>query len=112
MRFAVLITALIVAAGQTAAFPCRFTTECYEDVPCRAAQSEIDVRIEDETIASDFGDLTIIAVKQERNLTTAFATGGGGEYLLSLTPTAARFTAHNNSGPEVISYMGQCEGAF
>ena len=42
----------------------------------------------------------------------AFATGAGAEYLLSLTPTAARLTAHNNSGPEVISYLGKCEGAF
>ena len=112
LKFGLGIGLFLSVATQAQAFPCRFTTECYEDVPCRAAQSEIDVRIEDKIIASEFGDLIIVAVKNERNLLTAFASGGGGEYLLSVTPTAARFTAQNNSGPEVISYLGRCEGAF
>ncbi|MDU8926909.1 hypothetical protein RXV86_05895 [Alisedimentitalea sp. MJ-SS2] len=100
------------SATQALAFGCAFTTECYEAEGCNSTGFNIEVNIEDKAITTDYGDLQIVAVKEARNLTTMFATGAGAEYMLSLTPTGARFTTHNNSGPEVISYLGTCKGAF
>ncbi len=94
------------------AFPCQFTTECYEAEACSATAFNIEVDIDAKVISTDFGDLTIVAIKEARNLTTGFATGAGAEYMISLTPTGARITTHNNSGPEAITYLGTCEGAF
>ena len=110
-----LAPALCVAfglSGPALAFPCTFTTECYEAEACTATTFAIEVDIGAKTVTTDYGDLTIVAVKETGRLTTLFATGAGAEYMASITPVAARLTAHNNQGPEVISYLGRCEGAF
>ena len=111
---AVLLATAVLGFGAASAnaFECVFITECYEAEGCSGTTFNIEVDIHAEAVSTDFGDLQIVAVKETDVVTTLFATGDGAEYLLSLTPRAARFTAHNNSGPEVISYLGQCEGAY
>lgn len=109
---AILAPVLGLSGGAAQAFSCQFTTECYEAETCGAAEFEIDVDVDGQTVSTTFGDLTIVAVKESPALTTLFATGPGAEYLLSVTPDAARFTSQVNEGPQVISYLGLCEGVF
>jgi len=99
-------------ATQALAFPCEFTTECYEAEGCNGTAFNIEVDVAGKKLSTDFGDLVIVAIKELPRLTTLFATGEGAEYLLSATPEAARFTTHSNDGPQVISYLGKCEGTF
>jgi hypothetical protein len=94
------------------AFPCTFVTECFEDQPCAPSDFELVVQLEDQRLSTAFGDLTIVARKGEAALITLFATGQGGEYLMSITPEAARFSTHLNTGPRAVQYLGTCEGAF
>ncbi|MDQ2088598.1 hypothetical protein [Marimonas arenosa] len=103
---------LALGAGPATAFPCAFSTECYEADACTGTSFAIEVDIDGKGISTDYGDLTVVAVKETGRLTTLFATGQGAEYLLSLTPQAARFTTHSNEGPLAITYLGTCEGAF
>ena len=103
---------LTLSASPAFAFPCQFTTECYEAEPCAETVFAIDADIEGKAISTDLGDLVIVAVKETGRLTTMFATGQGAEYLLSVTPQAARLSTHSNEGPQVITYLGTCEGAF
>ncbi|WP_137700471.1 hypothetical protein [Marimonas lutisalis] len=106
------LISLCLLPGAALAFPCGFDTECYENEPCAGTTFAIEVDVEGKTISTDYGDLVIVAVKETGRLMTMFATGAGAEYMLSLTPAAARLSTHNNNGPEVISYLGRCEGAF
>lgn len=99
-------------ATQAAAFPCIFTTECYESEACQSAAYEVEVDIAAEALGDEAGNMVIVAVKETDTLTTLFASGQGAEYMMSITPTAARMTSHINDGPLVISYLGHCEGAF
>jgi hypothetical protein len=110
MRRAAIILAL--GAGPAQAFPCVFDIECYENDACATADFNIDVGIDAKSISTEFGDIAIVAVRETGRLTTLFATGQGAEYMLSITPVAARLTTHSNDGPQVISYLGTCEGAF
>lgn len=103
------LISLVLAAPQAQAFGCRFDVECYEDTPCTQADFGIEVDIAGKAITTEFGDLVIVAVKETGRLTTMFATGAGAEYMLSLTPEAARLSSHANDGPQVISYLGRCE---
>ncbi len=107
--FATLLIALPLPA---LAFECNFTTECYEAEPCAETDFTLDVAIAEKTLTTDYGDLTIVAVKEVGGLKTLFATGQGAEYLLSVSPEAARLSSQSNDGPQVITYLGQCEGAF
>lgn len=112
MRPALISLTLALTAGQAQAFGCGFDIECYENDACTRADFKIEVGIDAKTITTEFGDITIVAVKETGRLTTLFATGQDAEYMLSVTPVAARLTTHSNDGPQVISYLGQCEGAF
>ena len=94
------------------AFLCTFQTECYEDEACGETTFAAEVDVKGEKLVTEFGDLIIVAVKKRPALMTLFATGDGAEYLLSITPKAARLSPHANEGPQVISYLGSCEGAF
>ncbi len=109
---ALMAAAALPAMAAPSAFKCNFTTECFEAENCSDTAFDIDVDVAGMTVTTGFGDLMIVAVRQNELLTTIFATGVGAEYLLSLTPDAARLSTHNNAGPEVISYLGRCEGAF
>jgi len=111
-RFLCLLVLCCGAATQAAAFPCTFTTECYETEACQTAAYEVEVDIGAEALSMQTGNMIIVAVKETDTLTTLFASGQGAEYLMSITPTAARMTSHTNDGPQVISYLGHCEGAF
>lgn len=93
-------------------FDCTFTTECFEAEACTDANFKVGVALEDKTISTEFGDLMVASLKQTPTTMTLVATGAGAEYLLSMTPEAARLTTHSNDGPMVISYLGICEGAF
>lgn len=106
------IWALIAIPGTGAAFECSFDKECYEAEVCGKSAFTLAVDIKAKKITSDVGDLIIVAVKEARGLKTMFATGQGAEYLLSLTPKAARLSAQSNDGPQVITYLGICKGAF
>lgn len=103
---------LFCGEGAAHAFPCSFTTECYESEPCAASDFAFEVDVEAKRMITDYGDITIVAVKETGRLTTLFATGAGAEYMLSLTPQAARLSTHSNEGPAAITYLGQCTGAF
>ncbi len=109
---AVLTSIFACSALPTAAFECNFATECYENEACTDSTFTLEADIEAQEIATEFGELIIVAVKSEENLMTLFATGPGAEYLMSLTPDAARLTTHVNDGPQSITYLGQCTGAF
>lgn len=111
MRYVIAVLAATFAT-QASAYTCQFTTECYENAACEVADFNIDVMIEDKEIVTEFGELTLVAVKETGRLTTIFATGDGAEYLLSLSAKAARFTSHANDGPQSITYLGTCAGAF
>ncbi len=100
------------AQAKEAPFICRFTTECSEAEPCTTADFSLTVDLENSAIRTEYGDLTVVAVKREAGLKTLFATGAGAEYLLSLTPGAARLSTQNNKGPEMLGYLGGCTGAF
>lgn len=106
---AVATAALAALPGMAQGFECRFETECYEAEPCTESAFNIEVDIEGEKIVTDYGDLTIIAVKKLPTVTTLFATGMGAEYMLSATLAQARLSTHNNAGPEVLTYLGRCE---
>lgn len=108
-----LLTALPLAVqAEEAPFTCRFTTECYEAEPCSDSDFSLTVDLEQKAIRTEYGDLTVVAVKREAGLKTLFATGQGAEYLMSVTPQAARLSTQNNKGPEMLGYIGSCEGAF
>ena len=106
----VLLAPLMASAAL--AYPCTFHTECFESDACAESTFVAEVLLEDEAISTEFGDLTIVAAKQAEALTTIFATGNGAEYLLSVSPTAARLSTHMNDGPLSVTYHGICEGAF
>lgn len=112
MRRAVFITAALMAASQAQSYACVFDTECFEEDSCIRTDLRVRVDIPAQAITTEFDELVIVAVKETGRLTTVFATGEGAEYLLSLSPRAARFTSHANDGPQVISYLGRCEDAF
>ncbi|WP_322865860.1 hypothetical protein U5922_006430 [Aquicoccus sp. G2-2] len=98
-----------VAAASAAAVTCTFTKECYEAEACDTSDFHLQVDLDDKKISTDYGDLTIVAVKEETKFTVMFATGKGAEYLLSYTPTAARMSSQINDGPQVVTYLGKCE---
>lgn len=112
-RLLLALAALSVPSAVFAAdFTCAFTTECFEAEQCSDSTFAIDVMLGDEKISTEFGALTIVALKQSDALKTLFATGSGAEYLLSITSDAARLTTHMNDGPLSVTYLGACEGAF
>lgn len=107
------ILCLLPAPGfAEAAFTCSFNVECYEQEACSSADFSIGVNEADKEIATDFGDLRIVAIRELKDAVTVFANGSGGVYLLSVTEDGARFTAHVGDKPEAITYSGTCEGAF
>lgn len=106
-----LMTGLL-ACGAAQAFSCTFSRICVDAQACGSSALELEVDIDNKVIDTVSGLLTIVAVKQTDDLTTMFATGLGAEYLLSLTPKAARFTSHANAGPEASTYLGTCKEAF
>lgn len=91
---------------------CTFTTECYEAEACQDASFALTADLANDTLVTEFGDLSVIAVKNRDAITTLFATGEGAEYLLSRNGDTARFTAHSNDGPAAITYLGTCKGEF
>ena len=107
-----ILIALLLTASAAQAFECNFTTECYEAEACGETNFALTVDIEGKKLVTEFGDITLFAVKELPTLKTLFATGEGAEYLLSVTRKTARLTTHANEGPQVISYLGSCEGAF
>ncbi|MBU2982340.1 hypothetical protein KO498_11030 [Lentibacter algarum] len=112
MVFIPLISFAIASPTTAEAFGCSFVTECFEAEACGETTFTAEVDIKGEKLETEFGDLSIVAVKERPALKTMFATGDGAEYLLSITPQGARLTTHANEGPLVISYLGSCEGAF
>ena len=111
-RLGILATTISLLGTQATAFPCTFTTECYEAEACQTAVFDVEVDIGAEALSTEAGNLVVVAVKEADQLTTLFASGQGAEYMMSITPTAARMTSHTNDGPQVISYLGHCKGAF
>jgi hypothetical protein len=103
---------LICLGSSAQAFLCRFETQCYEAEACAAADFEIEVQLENQSISTEDGDWIIVAKKSEDALITIFAAAKGVEYLVSITPEAARLSGHLNAGPRAIQYLGTCEGAF
>lgn len=112
MMKAALHILAICLAGPALAISCGFDTECYEAQDCGESDFSAEVLLEEQIIATAFGDLIIVAVKQAETLITLFATGTGAEYLMSIGPEASRLSVHMNEGPVAMTYMGQCEGAF
>jgi hypothetical protein len=98
-----------VAAASGAAVTCSFTKECYEAEPCDRTDFQLQIDLADEKVTTEYGDLTIVAVKEADEFSVLFATGSGAEYLLSYTPTAARMSKQINDGPQVVTYLGTCE---
>ena len=111
LRFAILLAALSLASP-SAAFVCMFQTECYEAQTCAPSAFELEVQLENQSVSTEAGDWIIVAKKSEPALITLFAAAKGTEYLLSVTPEAARLSGHLNAGPQAIQYLGTCEGAF
>lgn len=111
MRFAILFAALTLASPSSAFF-CIFQTECYEEQACAPSAFELEVQLENQSVSTEAGDWIIVAKKSEPALITLFAAAKGTEYLLSITPEAARLSGHLNAGPQAIQYLGTCEGAF
>ncbi len=70
------------------------------------------MQLENQSVSTEAGDWIIVAKKSEPALITLFAAAKGTEYLLSITPEAARLSGHLNAGPQAIQYLGTCEGAF
>ncbi len=102
----------ILCSGPAWGFSCAFDRECYEDEACGPSGFLAEVEIDEERLVTDFGDLTIVAVKQGEALITLFATGAGAEYMMSVAPDGTRLSVHMNDGPAVATYLGECEGAF
>ncbi|MCV2892377.1 hypothetical protein [Lentibacter sp. XHP0401] len=94
------------------AFLCTFQTECYEDEACGPSEFALEVQLDEQSISTETGDWIIVAKKSEDALITIFAAAKGAEYLVSITPEAARLSGHLNTGPRAIQYLGTCEGAF
>jgi len=111
-----LIPALLAlpaaAEAEETPFTCRFTAECYEQAACSESSFALTADLAREAIRTEFGDLTVVAVKREPGLKTLFATGAGAEYLMTITPQGARLSSQLNKGPEVLTYFGTCTGAF
>ena len=103
---------LSLMASPALAFECSFDTECMETEACADSAFLVDVLVDDKILSTEFGDLTIVAIKQDTAFMALFATGSGAEYMMSVTPDAARLTTHINEGPMSITYLGHCKEAF
>ena len=90
-------------------YSCNFDTECYEDEACAESGFNVEVRGDEQKIATDFGTFPILAIRDEGEGITVFVNSDGAVYLLSASDSAARFTAHLTDGPQSITYLGQCE---
>ncbi|PIE12545.1 MAG: hypothetical protein CSA70_09535 [Rhodobacterales bacterium] len=114
MMIRTLAAALLTLAlpAPALAFPCSFPTECYEAEACGDAGFAIDVNLAEKRVSTEFGDLTILTVTRTDSLITLFASGSGAAYLMSTTRDTARLSTHSNDGPQVITYLGHCNGAF
>lgn len=106
------VFALMLAGSAAQAFPCDFTTECREAEACAESTFALDVDVEAQAMSTQAGEITIVAIREQDALISIFGAGTGAEYMLSITPEAARFSAHMNDGPRAIQYLGTCEGAF
>lgn len=113
-RLIALLSALPLLAGAATAaeFTCTFETECYETEACQPADLVIEVSSEDKEIRTEAGDFTIVAIRELRDITTVFANDRNATYLLTAVEDGARFSVHIESGPQVVTYHGICEGAF
>lgn len=109
---ALCLGASLAAASPALAFLCSFQTECYEDDACAPSTFMLEVQFDENSISTEAGDWIIVARKTEPALITMFAAAKGTEYLISITPEAARLSGHLNAGPRAIQYLGTCEGAF
>lgn len=109
---ALCLGASLAAASPALAFLCSFQTECYEDNACAPSTFMLEVQLDENSISTEAGDWIIVARKTEPALITMFAAAKGTEYLISITPEAARLSGHLNAGPRAIQYLGTCEGAF
>jgi len=112
MRIFSILLAVWVITMPALAQECTFTSECYEAESCQDTSFSVSVDMNNEKLVTDFGDLTIVATKTDGGATTIFATGDGAEYLMSRNANAARLSTHMTEGPEVITYLGTCEGKF
>lgn len=111
MRFFLPLLLLAVAAP-AAAYECTFAQECYEAEACGESTFALDVLVEDQILSAEFGEVKIVAIREKSDLVSIFGSGEGAEYMLSISKTAARLSAHLNDGPQAITYLGTCEGAF
>jgi hypothetical protein len=110
MRSLLLLTLCLAPVPALAAdYSCKFNTECYESEACAESNFSVEVRGNEEKIATDFGTFPILAIRDEGDRLTVFVTSDGAVYLLSASDTAARFTAHITDGPQAINYLGSCE---
>jgi len=105
----IAIAALTPVGAWATDYSCNFNMECYEDEACADSNFTVEVRGDEEKIATDFGTFPILAIRNEENRLTVFVTSDGAVYLLSASDTAARFTAHITDGPQAINYLGTCE---
>ena len=107
-----LAFALMLAGSAAQAFPCDFTTECQEAEACTESAFALDVDVEAQAMSTQSGEITIVAIREQDALISIFGSGAGAEYMLSVTPEAARLSTHMNDGPRAIQHLGTCEGAF
>lgn len=112
MRTTVLMAALIAPLPLWADnLECLFTTECYEQEACQDTAFPVFMDIDGKVMQTQFGDLTIVAVKEDEELTALFATGDGAEYLSVVTEGGARLNVQMHDGPQSVTYMGACSAA-
>ncbi|WP_407493276.1 hypothetical protein [Pseudooceanicola sp. MF1-13] len=104
-----LIVVLMPSLTLATDYSCNFNTECYEDEACATSNFAVEVRGDEEKIATDFGTFPILAIRDEEDRLTVFVTSDGAVYLLSASGSEARFTAHITDGPQAINYLGTCE---
>ncbi|GIT91777.1 hypothetical protein JANAI62_22340 [Jannaschia pagri] len=92
-------------ASPASAQICTFQTECLEDETCMDSTFSVDVS--EEAIATEFGDLDIVARVDGRLV----AEGQGMTILFTRAEDGAARASIHMAGPAVITYFGTCEGA-
>ncbi|WP_136443492.1 hypothetical protein [Pacificoceanicola onchidii] len=100
------------------ALTCAYATECYEAEGCqeagfgyalsgRGGGMNNEMLVVELDMVSDIGDVTLVGLRSG-----GYALSGGSfdaRHLLSIAENGdARHTVHYMSGPQVISYIGQC----
>ncbi|MEM8849955.1 MAG: hypothetical protein AAGE03_07950 [Pseudomonadota bacterium] len=98
----------LMASPALAQLACTFETECYEEDGCADAGFTLSLDESGETpiLVTDFGDLAV----EELGEGVWLAQSDGLAALLSVGEDGAARASFHLPGPQVVAYLGMCDG--